>query len=131
MTLRKLQPKEVTPGLYKDKGNGMLRTSELSEAKRALLEKYLSGHRPQVPTRTDTIPRREQKSTLPLSFGQQQLWLLAQLIGDIPVYTECVTIHLPGPLNVGVLEQSFNEILKRHEAWRTSFPVVDVRPIQT
>src|SRR5439155_1052425 len=110
--------------------NGMSNTSEPSEAKRALLEKYLSGRRLQTSTRTDTIPRCGQRSTLPLSFGQQQLWLLAQLIGDIPVYTECVTIHLPGPLNVGVLEQSFNEILKRHEAWRTSFPVVDGRPIQ-
>jgi len=49
---------------------------------------------------------------------------------ETPVYTECVTIHLPGPLDVAALEQSYNEILRRHEAWRTSFPVVDGQPVQ-
>src|SRR6266566_4653535 len=112
------------------KGNRMQKTTELSEARRALLAKYIRGEVKQATKSVEPIPRRVDRDTAPLSFGQQQLWLLAQLIGDIPVYTECVTIHLPGPLNVGVLEQSFNEILKRHEAWRTSFPVVDGRPIQ-
>ena len=31
---------------------------------------------------------------------------------------------------VKALEQSFNEILRRHEAWRTAFKVVDGEPIQ-
>ncbi|MGH2508157.1 MAG: non-ribosomal peptide synthetase, partial [Ktedonobacteraceae bacterium] len=38
--------------------------------------------------------------------------------------------HLPGQLNVAVFEQSLSEILRRHEAWRTSFPLVDGLPVQ-
>ncbi len=110
--------------------DGMPNTPNLSEAKRVLLEKYLQGRSPQVTTSAATIARRNPESSPPLSYGQQQLWLLAQFISDTPVYTECVTNHLPGEINISVLEQSFNEILKRHEAWRTSFPVVDGQPIQ-
>ena len=104
--------------------------TELSADRRALLEKYLRGDRPQITTSVNTIPRRSQSGPAPLSFGQQQLWLLAQLMPDTPVYNECVTIHIPGPLDAAILEQSLNEIIRRHEAWRTSFPIVDGQPVQ-
>lgn len=104
--------------------------TELSEAKRALLAKYLRGSLSPTATEEQSIKRYQTNDTAPLSFGQQQVWLLAQLMPDIPVYNECVTIHLPGPLNVGVFEQSFSEILRRHAAWRTSFPLVDGLPVQ-
>jgi amino acid adenylation domain-containing protein len=77
-----------------------------------------------------TITRRTPESRTPLSFGQEQVWFLTQLAPDSPVYNECVTIHLPGPLDVAAFEVSFNEIIRRHEAWRTSFPIVDGQPIQ-
>jgi hypothetical protein len=108
----------------------MSNTSGFLEARRALLEKYLRGNLPQAKKAAEVIPRRASGSHLPLSFGQQQIWLLARLALDSPVYNECVTIHLPGPLDVAALEQSFNEISKRHEAWRTSFPLVDGQPVQ-
>lgn len=105
--------------------------TELSETKRALLEKYLRGNRQQAASSsTRVIPRRSGGSTVPLSFTQQQLWVIAQLIGDSPVYNECVTVHLPGPLDVPTLERSFNELIRRHEAWRTCFPVVDGQAVQ-
>ncbi|GAC1398976.1 MAG: hypothetical protein NVSMB49_08120 [Ktedonobacteraceae bacterium] len=108
----------------------MSQTTELSEAKRALLNKYLRGNISETPKGTSLIPRRPQSDVAPLSYGQQQLWLLAQLMPDTPVYNECVTIYLPGPLDVAALEWSLNEIIKRHEAWRTSFPAEDGQPIQ-
>lgn len=104
--------------------------TELSEAKRLLLEKLLRGGLSNTARSLPVKEHAQRESTAPLSFGQQQLWLLAQLMLDAPVYTECVTIHLPGPLNVPVFERSFNEILKRHDAWRTSFPLIDGQPIQ-
>jgi len=108
----------------------MPNTPDLSEARRALLEKYLRGDLAQRARAAGNITQRASGSPLPLSFGQQQVWLLAQLAPDSPVYNECVTIHLPGPLDGVALEQSFNEIIRRHEAWRTSFPIVDGQPIQ-
>ncbi len=108
----------------------MPESTELSEAKRALLEKLLRGSLPPNDLPEQSIKRYSEDATAPLSFGQQQIWLLAQLMPDVPVYNECVTLHLPGPLNVTVFERSFAEILRRHAAWRTSFPLVDGLPVQ-
>ena len=105
-------------------------TPQLSEAKRALLEQYRRGAAALQPARRATIPRRAPDALVPLSYGQQQLWLVDQLVPDAPVYNECVTIHLPGPLDVAVFERSFNEVLRRHEIWRSTFPTVDGQPVQ-
>lgn len=46
------------------------------------------------------------------------------------MHNECVTVHMHGPLNVPALEASFNEIIRRHEAWRTTFENRDGQPVQ-
>jgi amino acid adenylation domain-containing protein len=66
----------------------------------------------------------------PLSFAQQQIWLHAQLVPDIPIYNEPVTIRRDGPLDVAVLERALTEIVRRHQAWRTTFTVVEGEPVQ-
>jgi surfactin family lipopeptide synthetase A len=68
--------------------------------------------------------------TAPLSFAQQQIWLHAQLVPEIPIYNEPVTIHRHGRLDVAVLERTLTEIIRRHEAWRTSFVLVNGEPMQ-
>jgi amino acid adenylation domain-containing protein len=108
----------------------MPESTELSQAKRALLEKLLRGSVASDDRLVQSIKRQSGTASAPLSFGQQQIWLLAQLMPDVPVYNECVTLHLPGPLNVPVFERSFTEFLRRHAAWRTSFPLVDGLPVQ-
>ncbi|MGB8989307.1 MAG: condensation domain-containing protein, partial [Candidatus Sulfotelmatobacter sp.] len=103
--------------------------SEYSDAKRKLLEKYSRGELASHPA-AGQIPRRQPGEIVPLSYAQEQLWLHAQLAPEIPLYNEPVTIHYSGPLNVSALERAFNEILRRHEAWRTCFTVVDGQPVQ-
>ena len=73
------------------------------------------------------IPR---DGDLPLSFAQQRLWFIDQLEPGNSVYNFPAAIHLQGPLNVMALEQSVNEIVRRHEALRTTFTTVDGRPAQ-
>ncbi|HET9307660.1 MAG TPA: condensation domain-containing protein, partial [Candidatus Sulfotelmatobacter sp.] len=102
---------------------------EYSEAKQKLLEKYLRGEFG-VRRETRQIPRRNLGERVPLSHAQEQVWLHSQLAPELPLYNEPVTIHYSGPLNVKALGQSFNEILRRHEAWRTAFKVVDGEPVQ-
>src|SRR6266568_7973760 len=111
-------------------GSKMSNKTELSAAKRALLERYMRGDIPRAQNVGAIIPRRARGSAIPLSFAQQQMWLLGQLIPATPVYNEAVTVHLPGQLDVAALEQSLNEIIRRHEAWRTTFKVVDGQPVQ-
>ncbi len=71
------------------------------------------------------IPRRPPRVALSLSFAQQQVWLHAQLAADVPLYHEVLILEHTGPLERVALERSFNEILRRHEILRTTFPSVD------
>ena len=68
---------------------------------------------------------------LPLSFAQQRLWFLDRLETGTLAYNGSTAVHLQGVLNVAVLEQCINEIVRRHEVLRTSFPAVDGQPIQS
>ena len=76
------------------------------------------------------IERVSRQAELPLSFAQQRLWFLDQLQPGDPAYHLSAAVHLQGAIDLAALEQSFNEIVKRHEALRTSFITVDGQPVQ-
>jgi amino acid adenylation domain-containing protein len=67
---------------------------------------------------------------LPLSFAQQRLWFLDQLVPGNPFYNVDTISHLTNALDIDALEQSLNEIVRRHESLRTTFRVVDGEPAQ-
>jgi len=67
---------------------------------------------------------------LPLSFAQQRLWFIDQLDPNTSVYNFPVAVRLKGSLNLEALERSLNEIVRRHEALRTTFSIVDGQPTQ-
>jgi aspartate racemase len=96
---------------------------------RALLEKYLR-ERPSNEPSAAAIQPQHATGRVPLSYAQQQVWLHSQLAPDLPVYNETMTIRRRGPLDTAVLERVFNEILRRHEAWRIAVDVVDGEPVQ-
>lgn len=66
----------------------------------------------------------------PVSFAQQQLWFLDQWAAGSPFYNLPVVLRLTGPLDIAVLEQSIGEIVRRHEALRTTFRNIDGQPVQ-
>jgi amino acid adenylation domain-containing protein len=82
------------------------------------------------PSRQQKIERVSRQEKLPLSFAQARLWFVAQLEPDSPDYNIPTPVRLQGKLNVAALEQSFNEIIRRHEILRTSFATVDGEPTQ-
>ncbi|MEA2175919.1 MAG: hypothetical protein QOD00_3511, partial [Blastocatellia bacterium] len=67
---------------------------------------------------------------LPLSFAQQRLWFLEQMRPGSPAYNIPVALRLKGQLDVRALEQSLNEIVRRHEALRTNFRSINGEPVQ-
>ncbi|WP_242046405.1 MULTISPECIES: non-ribosomal peptide synthetase [Calothrix] len=69
-------------------------------------------------------------STYPLSFAQQGLWFINQLTPNTPTYNIPIVINLQGCVNLTVLQDSLNEIIRRHEVLRTSFTVIDEQPVQ-
>ena len=65
---------------------------------------------------------------LPLSFGQQRLWFLAQMDGVSTTYHIPVALRLHGLLDVHALRKSLNALWARHEALRTIFLATDGDP---
>ncbi|HYW69964.1 MAG TPA: amino acid adenylation domain-containing protein, partial [Pyrinomonadaceae bacterium] len=76
------------------------------------------------------IQRTPRNVQLPLSFAQQRLWIVDQLARGAAVYHVPAAIRLRGQLNTEALEQSLNELIRRHESLRTTFAVRDGRPVQ-
>ncbi|HBP86507.1 MAG TPA: AMP-binding protein [Nitrospirales bacterium] len=60
---------------------------------------------------------------LPLAFAQEPLWLATQFNTGNTAYNRSLILRLEGHLHMQALERSLNEIVRRHEALRTTFPL--------
>ena len=85
--------------------------------KRALLAQYF---------------RQESQSLriVPLSYAQRRLWILNQLQPNLSAYNEPIAVRLKGNLQISALESSLNEIIRRQEALRTTFQVLNGEAVQ-
>jgi hypothetical protein len=104
------------------------RRSQLSVVKQTLLKKRLCGFESNA--QLQLIPRRSQRGSAPLSFAQQRMWFLYQLEPNSAAYNQVASIHITGSLDLAVLEQSLNEIVRRHEALRTTFAIAEGESVQ-
>jgi amino acid adenylation domain-containing protein len=98
------------------------RKAEIIEFLEVFNRKSSHSFRPLVP-----ISRSQ---NLPLSFAQQRLWFLDQLIPNNPFYNIPLALNLTGSLDRAALEQTFNTIVQRHEALRTTFVTHSGQPVQ-
>ena len=105
------------------------RIGNLSPEKLALLSKLLA-EKSRAQTGDQVIPRRTQENHCPLSFAQERLWFTTQVDPDNPVYNIPIALEIEGAINVEELEQSFSEIIRRHEALRTTFTRIEDQPVQ-
>ncbi|HEX8272116.1 MAG TPA: amino acid adenylation domain-containing protein, partial [Longimicrobiaceae bacterium] len=64
---------------------------------------------------------RDRSVPAPLSFSQQRLWFLDRMEPVNAHFNIAGAIRLAGPLDAGVLERSFAEVVRRHESLRTVF----------
>src|SRR5689334_8250966 len=99
------------------------RLESLAPAKRALLERRLAAARPALAPapQLSNATRRDQPRA---SFAQERLWFMQQLEPHSVAYNVPRAIRIRGDLNVKVLEQSLDEVIKRHDALRTTFSMV-------
>ena len=67
---------------------------------------------------------------LPLSFAQQRLRFLDQLQPGGTAYNIPYAVRLTGPLNLAGLEQTLEEIVRRHAVLRTTYTAVAGQPSQ-
>ncbi len=100
----------------------------ISLARRELLNARLGSAAQQ--RRAPRIPRRTDTGPAPLSAAQRQLWFLHQLAPDSAAYNELVTVRKDGPLDIEAFTWAVNEVMARHEAWRTTFVTCGDEPHQ-
>jgi amino acid adenylation domain-containing protein len=113
------------------------RLSALTPEQRAAFDKLRREQRRQAPPAPPRAPqpppiarRPSPEGSWPLSFDQERLWFLYTLNPRDTAYNVDTASRLRGALDVAALRRAFQEIPRRHEAWRTVFPAVEGRPVQ-
>src|SRR5689334_5462755 len=101
------------------------RLSSLTDSRRELLRRLLADRR------GEAIPRRRAGvSIVPASHGQRRLWFLSELDPASPVYQISEMHPVSMPLDPAIVERSVAEVVRRHEALRTTFALRDGEPVQ-
>lgn len=76
------------------------------------------------------IEPAEFRDYYPLSASQERIWVASQMAADNVGYNMPAAFLLEGKLDRGVLNKVIFNIVDRHEALRTVFPVIDGVPVQ-
>jgi amino acid adenylation domain-containing protein len=107
------------------------RLASLSPQKRELLLRRLGGLEAQAaetapPNAIPRVPRPAAgPARFPVSFSQLREWILDRMDPGTPNYNIPANFRITGPLSVPVLAGSLQEIVRRHEALRTTFVAGD------
>ncbi|AKQ65468.1 Malonyl CoA-acyl carrier protein transacylase [Myxococcus hansupus] len=82
--------------------------------------------------RDDTAPEPSvaRPEVIPLSSGQERLWFLDRLSPGTSQYNVHLGLRGRGTLDSVALRKSLDQLVRRHEVLRTSFPEVDGQPRQ-
>lgn len=105
------------------------RLAALSPEKRALLEKRLAKKSTAQP-HTGIAQLSRETNQFPLSFAQQRLWVLEQLVPGLPMYNMSGFVRFIGKLDRQATKLCLNAVVERHEALRTTFASVNGQPVQ-
>ncbi|MGA9772897.1 MAG: SDR family NAD(P)-dependent oxidoreductase, partial [Blastocatellia bacterium] len=76
------------------------------------------------------LPQPRESNRFPLSFAQQRLWFLEQLIPGTPTYNIPLAVHMSGRLDIEALKRCIEALINRHETLRTSFYNDAGQPVQ-
>ncbi|MCX7570500.1 amino acid adenylation domain-containing protein, partial [Tumebacillus sp. DT12] len=96
----------------------------------ALAERIGSLREPSAPSEMMQIRAVGREEPLVLSFAQERLWFLEQLMPGASTYNLPAGVRLHGELDSEALERGYQEVIRRHEALRTAFVTVAGQPRQ-
>jgi amino acid adenylation domain-containing protein/non-ribosomal peptide synthase protein (TIGR01720 family) len=117
------------------------RLSALSPEQRALFEKLREKQRnaartartavrPPQPPPVRRVTTGAGEGDWPLSLDQERFWFMEQLYPGHAGLNITAATRMRGPMSVPAMGAGLDEIVRRHAAWRTIFPVVAGRPVQ-
>lgn len=69
------------------------------------------------------IPVVNKKKNTPLTHSQEAIWVADLISSEKSLYSVPLVWHIKGTLDVQALEWAINQLVKRHDALRTSFPI--------
>ncbi|HEX2210652.1 MAG TPA: condensation domain-containing protein, partial [Longimicrobium sp.] len=98
--------------------------AELSAAKRALIQARIRGR-----SRAAGIVRRDHGGEVPISSAQERLYFLDRLQPGVAAYNTAEAVRLSGGVDQAALERALGEVLRRHDALRTTFREADGVPV--
>jgi amino acid adenylation domain-containing protein len=75
-------------------------------------------------------PAYDAETEHPVSYGQRALWFLQQLAPDSAAYNIVNAVRVRKAIDVHALRRTFQRIIERHEALRTTFADRDGEPVQ-
>ncbi|HZQ68471.1 MAG TPA: condensation domain-containing protein, partial [Terriglobales bacterium] len=75
-------------------------------------------------------PAPENVYVFPVTFAQQRLWFLDELQPNSAAYNVSWPLQITGKLKIEALQQSLDEIVRRHEVLRTTFATQEGQPVQ-
>ncbi|HEV2989111.1 MAG TPA: amino acid adenylation domain-containing protein [Candidatus Angelobacter sp.] len=107
-------------------GSHQERISRLTPAQRAMLEKRLRGEGPR--SESKSVIKRRPTLDYPITAEQEHLWLMHQMDPTVYYFNHSHAYRLKGDLNVVALERTINEMVRRHENFRTALPEIDGKP---
>jgi amino acid adenylation domain-containing protein/non-ribosomal peptide synthase protein (TIGR01720 family) len=102
------------------------RISRLTPAQREMLQKRLRGEGPR--SESKSAIKRRPTPDYPLTAEQEHLWLLHQVDPNVYYFNHTHAFRLKGDLNIDAVERAINEMVRRHENFRTSLPEIDGKP---
>uniref|UniRef100_UPI000FFE569A non-ribosomal peptide synthetase n=1 Tax=Aquimarina sediminis TaxID=2070536 RepID=UPI000FFE569A len=76
------------------------------------------------------IPKVSSREYYPLSSAQQRMYFLYEFDKDSLAYNTTKVVSLQGVLDKKKLAASFDQLISRHDVFRTSFDFVDGHPVQ-
>src|SRR5262249_32134472 len=109
------------------------RLSALSPEQRALFETLRARQSPPPRRSPPPVPAVSGPLGLgdwPLSFDQERLWRLHQEDPNLVSWNVDAGSYVSGDLDLPLFVAALHAVIRRHAAWRTTFPIVDGRPVQ-
>ena len=85
---------------------------------------------PETSNEIPLIIAHDASNESPLSYGQQALWFLHQLLPDEISFNVAGAIRILSDLDIPALEHAFEQLVERHESLRSTFHAVNGEPVQ-